>query len=119
VLLGEATELVLLGSDEDVGASIAKTEEVADDAGTKDVVLSEVGEEELEPEVEELEFDPPPIGGGGTACVVSTRAPLPQGIAAPVLGCFASVGGMLIPDASAIVKRVVHDRLELDGLENW
>jgi len=62
---------------------------------------------------------PPPIVGGGTAVEGSTRAPVPQGIGAPVLGCVDSVGGVLWPFLSAMVKRVVHDTLELKGLENW
>lgn len=71
----------------------------------------------LKPEPEELELDPPLVGGG-TACEGSTRVPLPQGMAEPS-GCFASDGGVLSPSALAIVKRDVQDIFGLSGLVNW
>ncbi len=52
----------------------------------------------------------------------STSAPVPHGIGvlpggAP--GCVAFVGGVEAPDASAIVKRVVHWRSGTAGELNW
>lgn len=88
-----------------------------DDAEVEDVTseldeMEETGRTELA-----LALDPP-IVGGATASEGSTRAPLPQGMGSP-LGCFASVGGVLCPVASAIVKRVVHIISGLNGLVNW
>jgi hypothetical protein len=46
--------------------------------------------------------------GGGVAWVGSTYAPVPHGKAAPP-GCVAFVGGVVAPDAEAMVNRPVHD----------
>jgi len=92
--------------------------ELVDEARVVDVLELEEEEEEEGSEAELEELDPP-MTGGGTACEGSTRVPLPQGIAAPLTGCVASVGGVLFPSTSAIVKRLVHDRVELKGEENW
>jgi hypothetical protein len=57
--------------------------------------------------------------GGGLASAGLTRAPVPHGIASPVPGCVASVGGVDAPDASASVNRVVHKVTLEAGLVNW
>jgi hypothetical protein len=57
--------------------------------------------------------------GGGVASAGLTRAPVPQGIASPVVGWVASVGGVDAPDASASVNRVVHKVVLAVGLVNW
>ena len=56
--------------------------------------------------------------GGGTACEGSVSAPIPHGMGEPS-GSVAFGAGTLLPDASAIVKRVVHSRAEEAGVENW
>ena len=48
----------------------------------------------------------PPVGGGLLAEEL-VRAPVPQGILAPVPGWVCSVGGVVLPLASAMAKRVV------------
>jgi hypothetical protein len=59
-----------------------------------------------------------PLPGGGTAWEGSVSAPMPQGTAEPS-GSVAFGAGTLLPDASAIVKRVVHCVSEEAGDVNW
>ena len=49
----------------------------------------------------------------------STSAPMPHGILSP-FGCVAFAGGVVLPSAAAIVKRVVHVRFfGAAGVLNW
>ena len=49
----------------------------------------------------------------------SASAPTPHGIFAPP-GCVSFAGGVVLPSAAAIVKRVVHVRfVGAAGVENW
>jgi hypothetical protein len=57
--------------------------------------------------------------GGGVACEGSTNAPTPHGIAAPVLGCVAFAGGVVLPEGSAMAKRVVQKVFGEAGERNW
>ena len=97
------------------------------------VVAAPLAEDALEPELEldaeEPEAEDVPEGvalapvprycGGGTTLDWSTSAPAPQGIFWPS-GCVSFAGGVVVPSAGAIVKRVVHVRfLGAAGLENW
>lgn len=57
-----------------------------------------------------VEFTLVPFAGAGTACDGSTRLPIPQGIGGSPglgLGWSAFAGGVVLPSAAAIVKRVV------------
>jgi len=66
----------------------------------------------------------PPSGlaaklGAGTALDGSARAPIPHGIGSFEVGWVGLAGGVLCPDAEAIVKRVVHVLSGDSGEENW
>jgi hypothetical protein len=61
----------------------------------------------------------PPMVGAATAFEESTSAPVPHGMGALVPGWVGLVGGVLWPEASAMVKRVVHVMFGLAGLVNW
>ena len=50
--------------------------------------------------------------------VLPTRTPVPHGIASPS-GWFWMGAGTVLPDASEMVKRPVHDLLDEAGEENW
>jgi len=57
--------------------------------------------------------------GAGTAVELSTRAPTPQGMGAPVPGWVGLGASTLLPSAPAIVKRVVQVLFAAAGEENW
>jgi len=62
---------------------------------------------------------PPPPTGAGFASAGLVRAPVPQGIGSLLPGCNLSVGGVVAPEGSAIVNRVVQVLLVGAGEENW
>ena len=96
------------------------------------VVAAPLAEDALEPELEldaeEPEAEDVPDGvalaplprycGGGTTLDWSTSAPAPQGIFWPS-GCVSFAGGVVVPSAAAIVKRVVHVLFSESQDENW
>jgi len=96
-------------AEEEAGTDPAAADE---EAGTDEAPLParEVPPTRLEPLGE--------LYGGAVACVGSTYEPVPHGKAAPP-GCVAFVGGVVAPDAEAIVNRPVHVSLVDDGDENW
>ena len=76
--------------------------------------------EELEPDEDVLELEPPlRYGGGATAFAGSVRAPVPQGIFLPS-GWVALGGATVVPFALAMAKRPVQVTFcVLLGEENW
>ena len=69
-------------------------------------------------EVELVEVLFVPLVGAGVAVLGSVRAPVPQGMAAPP-GWVEFVGGVVLPLASAMAKRVVHNVVDDAGEVNW
>jgi hypothetical protein len=92
------------------------------DVGRADWVMVAAAELELGTEsavtVALLPPVPPPLGGAGLASAGFTRAPVPHGMAAPP-GWVVSEGGVVLPLASAIAKRVVQVRFFDAGDVNW
>jgi len=62
---------------------------------------------------------PPAEAGAGTALLGSARFPVPQGMAALVPGWVGLEGGVVSPEAEAIVKRVVQVLSGASGELNW
>lgn len=109
----------------------ARDDEAVEEVGTRVIpLLLERAAAELEettggvPAVEpvlaeaEVLLPAAPRTGAGVALEGSTKAPVPQGIASPP-GCVAFSGSTVLPVASAIVKRVVHVMLVVEGSVNW
>ena len=85
-----------------------------------DVDAGALPEPEPEPaEVEAGDTTRPELWpGGGTALEGSTSAPVPQGMSLPS-GSVAFVGGVVLPFASAIAKRVVQSTVGDAEVVNW
>jgi len=118
--LAKAPEVAVLPLAEDVLEAGLEDETKGEDEVTttmlllgKDVELA-AGRDELV--LEDVEFDP--VNGGGTAALVSTRLPTPQGILSPE-GCLELAGGVEDPSASSMVKRVVQVLVAVFGEEYW
>lgn len=82
----------------------------------------EEGEEEeagIDPGEELLPAGTPPDGGAATALEGSTRFPTPQGMGSFDPGCVGFAGGVVAPEAEAIVNRVVQVLTLVCGEENW
>jgi len=82
-------------------------------AGAFDDSTAEGTTTALERGAAEVPFVPVPV-----EVVLPTRVPVPHGIASPS-SWFWLGAGTVLPDASEMVKRPVHDLLDEAGEENW